>query len=170
MARKTFDQVPAVVALARGDVHNEVIKRLQRIIGALHLDPNLDLAASLGVLMACASDLLLRLDIYMQFPFLLALLCRAWSPTTYITACVLFVRADPLLLDEGCSLPFQEIALAESEGDELEAVNWLASDAVQEFLVEVSNVMLLNSFDAERGAAVAKHLVARKVPNYDYCY
>ena len=94
MAKKNGGEVPAVVGLARGEVHAIVVQRLQRIISALHLDPHLDLASAMGVLMACASDLLLRLDIYVRFPFLLCLMCREWEPITYVKACVDFLRAD----------------------------------------------------------------------------
>ena len=132
MARKSRGDVPAVVALVKGEVHQIVIQRLQRIIGALHLDPHLDLAAALGVLLACASDLLLRLDTYRRFPFKLCLMCRVWSQRQsrtevdpYKRACVEFIRADPAILDVGCSLPLQELAVG--KGDEMASVRWLTS-------------------------------------------
>ena len=66
-------------------------------------------------------------------------------------------------LDVGCSRLLQRIARA--KGNEEACVRWLTSELVQGFLVALSKEMLFNSLDAERGAAKAKHVVSRKVPN-----
>ncbi len=152
---------PPVVALVNGDAHNLVVARLSRLMGALPLDPQLDLAPATGGLLACAADLILRLDGYKRYPFLICRLCRTWHPHTFLRACAAFLKEPAEALDVGFSMQLMELARA--TGGEMQAVSWLASDDVQAFLTDTCRALFLNSLEAERRAADAKQWVARKI-------
>ena len=112
-------------------------------------------------MLGAALDLIVRLDTYTQRPYSLCGLCRKWFPTTFLNACHELVHAADDELDAGLSLPLR--ALARQQGSEMEAVAWLQSSPVQEFLTDTCSSLLVNSLDAERHAAEAKGWAAHKV-------
>ena len=160
MATKEGDR-PSAVKLCNFEVHELVEQRLARLLGTLCLDPELELSPATGGLLACAADLLLRLESLNQYPLKLCLLCRKWFPTAFLRQCVRFLQTPPELLDVGFSMQLRELALA--TGGELQGVEWLCSDRIQDFLTRAVEACVLNSLDAERLAARAKLMVARKV-------
>ena len=105
--------------------------------------------------------MIVRLNDYMRYPFLIVRLCRRWFPEAYLRSCLSFLNEPPERLDLGFSKEVQDIAKA--TGGEMDAVKWLASDPVQRFLCDVGIKVLMNSLQAEREAAEAKQWVARKV-------
>ena len=66
---------PKAVALLMRKAHRIADERLQRLLGALHSDPDLNLGAATGALLATAGDLLARLDAYLLCPHRFASMC-----------------------------------------------------------------------------------------------
>ena len=107
-------------------------------------------------------DLIARLDTYLAYPYKFALMCRKWFPKRqYQSAISEFLQASPKELDKGFSLPLQEMAL--SQNDEMRQRGFLLSDAVQEFLEEAAEALLLNSLHAERAGAKVKRYEVRQL-------
>ena len=152
---------PPVVALARGHGHDLVSQRLKRMLSNLDKDPALKSGPAVSVLLGAAADIKLRLDKYMCKPFNLCELCKEFNPAGYVNECYAFLHADVDSLDVGFSMPLRSMALA--TGGENQQIKWLASPAVQDMLVSTCKRMFMNSLQAERLAAEAKHWVGRKI-------
>ena len=116
----------------------------------MHLrnDPKLHQPAAATAVLATAVDLAARLDAYLRYPYKFAAMCRKWFPGTYQNAISSFLQELAKGLDKGFSLPLQEMALRQN--GEMRQRNFLLSDAVQEFLEEAAEALLLNSLHAER--------------------
>ena len=71
------------------------------------------------------------------------------------------MRESPKELDKGFSLPLQEMAL--SQNDEMRQRSFLLSGAVQEFLEEAAEALLMNSLHAERAGATVKRYEVRQL-------
>ena len=152
---------PTVAAILQGQAHAIVNERLQRLLGAMHHDPDLDLAAATGALLATGVDLILRLNEYKKFPYKFCTMCRKWFPVSHRASITRFLQAPAEDLDVGFSLPFQRLAL--SQGGELLCRAWVLSDAVQEFLEEAAIALFAHSLAAERKAAQVKRREARHI-------
>ena len=155
--------VPMLVQLARGDCHDMVESSLRDILGKLWRDPQLDVAAATGALLATAMDLHGRLDTYQAYPGRLSFLCRLWHPHTYFASIREFVDAHGDTLDVGLSLALQH--LARRDRTEEGAVAFLASRPVQAALESMFSAASVTSLDVERHHAQAKIWeAARLVP------
>lgn len=77
-------ELPLAVSLAKGDWHDLVVERLQRLIGSIWKDPALAVGPAFSALLATAVDLILRLNVYRRYPFRMCLLCRRWFPATFL--------------------------------------------------------------------------------------
>ena len=154
---------PKVVQILKGKAHDEVQTRLQHLLVHLRNDPQLDQPAAATQLLATAVDLTARLDTYLAYPYKFALMCRKWfpAPRQYQNAITAFLRESPKELDKGFSLPFQEMALSRNDEQEQRVV--LMSYAVQEFLEEAAEALLMNSLHAERAGATVKRYEIRQL-------
>ena len=91
MAAKPRSNTPLpVVGLAKGDVPAVVEEKKSYLLDALPSDPNLELGPAATALVACAVDMLLRLDSMQRWPTFICLLCRKWNPSSYMKRCVFF--------------------------------------------------------------------------------
>ena len=82
-------------------------------------------------------------------------------PKTYLQAIVRFLQEESDILDVGVSLQLRDIAL--QGRNEAQALAWIASEPVQNFLEEICDKLLCHSLDAERKAAQVKKWESRKV-------
>ena len=89
-AKPRSNTPPPVVGLAKGDVHAVVEEKTSYLLDALPSDPNLELGPAATALVACAVDMLLRLDSMQRWPTFICLLCRKWNPSSYMKRCVFF--------------------------------------------------------------------------------
>ena len=123
------DTPPPVVGLAKGEVHAVVEEKMSYLLDALPSDPNLQLGPAATALVACAVDILLRLDSMQEWPTLICLLCRKWNPSSYMKQCLLFLRESEDNLDVGFSLQFRRIV--NKHGNEMKRLDFLDSTPVQ---------------------------------------
>ena len=107
---------PTVAAILQGQAHAIVNERLQRLLGVMHHDPDLDLAAATGALLGTGMDLILRLNAYKKFPYKFCTMCRKWFPISHRVSITMFLQAPAEDLDVGFSLPFQRLALSQGGG------------------------------------------------------
>ena len=84
MAVNLRSDTPGVVGLAKGDVRAVVEERTRYLLDELPSDPNLQRAPAATALDWCAVDMLLRLGSLEKWLAPLCLLCRKWSPSSYM--------------------------------------------------------------------------------------
>ena len=154
---------PLAVALARGDGHRLVTDRMQYLFTHIQHDPVLEIGPAVTALLATAADLVLRLNTYLQWPFKIGFMCKKWFPATYLRAISSFVCSRSEQLDIGFSLQLQDLALA--QGSEMQAISWLATGALQNFMSEVVDELVASSMEVERRHAHVKKWETSKVSN-----
>jgi len=152
---------PTIVAIQQGKAHDIVERRLQHLLGVLHCDPDLNLAAATGALLATAGDLIARLNEYLRHPYRFVAMCRKWFPGTFRYAITKFLQTPEKELDAGFSGELQRLALAKD--GEMSQRAFMSSDQVQAFLEETASALFANSLDAERAAAEVKRHEARNI-------
>ena len=81
---------PIVVAIHKGKAHALLGNRLQHLLEVMHCDPDLNLVAATGALLATATDALARLNEYLKYPHKFATMCRKWFPATHGHATTFF--------------------------------------------------------------------------------
>ena len=87
---------PLLVRLAKRSPSKTLSSDFARIIGAFHLDPDLDVSAALALLLAVAMEVAIRFREYSQWPYLAYTLSSKYNPDGYISACVDFLWASPM--------------------------------------------------------------------------
>ena len=152
---------PTIVRLNRLEGIDLVNDRLHTILENMHCDPVLDAGAATGALVGTIADLILRLRVYLRYPYKLCTMCRKWFPATYAFAIARFLREEANDLDKGFSLVVQRLALG--LGGELASSAWLASDTMQVWLGEAAEMLLAHSLHAERAAAEVKRRENRSI-------
>ena len=152
---------PKIVAMVKGEARKLIVYRLQRLFGVLHKDPLLEVGPAVANILGTAADLLLRFNHFLRYPFILCRLCRAWFPMTFMSAIVNFLREEEDILDVGVSVQLRDIAW--QGRNESQALNWMTSAAVQEFLEQLSKKLLCHSLDVERKVAQVKLWESSKV-------
>ena len=152
---------PRIVSFVRGEAHKLVDHRLRHLLITMHKDPLLKPAPALSVLVATSADLILRFNKLKEYPFVLCLMSKRWFRTTYLHAILAFLQEEPDKLDVGVSMQLRDIAY--QGRNQAQALNWLQSDPVQEFLNQIADQLLVHSLDAERKAAQTKRWESTKV-------
>ena len=142
------EEEPVMVKLVKGGAQDVVVSRLRRIIGAMHLDPGLDLGPAICVLLATAVDLVVRFNMYLEYPFRLARLCRVWFPSFWYHYVFEFLHEREENLDVGVGLQLQRLAWA--KGSETAALAWLSSAPIQFFMQQICEEALSTSLPCER--------------------
>ena len=160
-SRKTTEP-PIAVRLLRGAADEVVAHRVSRILGAMPLDPTLDLAAATGAVLGTGADVLIRMEQFKDYPTRIVRLSRKWCPERVDESCNFFLWASPEELDVGVGVPLQRLAW---EGrSEMEAVRWLLSKSVQELIDDIAEQLFFTSIEVERRHAEVKNWnPARKV-------
>ena len=82
--------VPIVVAIQQGKAHDLLNHRLQHLLEVVHYDPDLNLAAATGALLATAANVIARLNEYKKYPYKFVTMCSKWFPVTHGRAITLF--------------------------------------------------------------------------------
>jgi hypothetical protein len=103
-------ETPPVVKFARGDGQTIVSDRLRRLFGVLSNGPLLETGPAITSLLATSTDLILRFNKLLEFPFALCRLCRRWFPASYLHSITDFVTMDAERLDVGVGLQLRGIA------------------------------------------------------------
>ena len=142
------EEEPVMVKLVKGGAQDVVVSRLRRIIGAMHLDLGLDLGPAICVLLATAVDLVVRFNVYLEYPFRLARLCRVWFPSFWYHSVFEFLHEREENLDVGVGLQLQRLAWA--KGSETAALAWLSSAPIQFFMQQICEEALSTSLPCER--------------------
>ena len=88
-------------------------------------------------------------------------MCKTWFPDHYLDSIWSFLRADVESLDVGVGAQLRDIAF--HQRSEQEALRWMASEPVQDFLEDVANGLFCHSLDVERRGAQVKHWESSKV-------
>ena len=111
--------LPVLVTLAQGRVREAVQLDLGRLLANLWFDPVLDTPATVGLLVATATELVVRFQQYEACPYLLSRLCSAYNPLVRM-GCMNFLQTaeEPL----GCGFGLPLIGLARSCGSEAGAL------------------------------------------------
>ena len=154
---------PQVVTFVNGYAHDLVEKRLRRLFGAMSnaSDPVLEIGPAVSNLLGTAADLVLRFNKLLGYPFILCRCCKKWFPTTYLNEIMQFLNAESEILDVGVSMQLRDIAV--DQRNEAQALAWMSSGPVQDFLEQIANDILSHSLDAERRAAQVKRWESTKV-------
>ena len=154
-------QPPKIVSFVKGEAHAMIADRLLRLFGAMPKDPLLELGPATSNILATAVDLILRFNKLQAYPFRLCRLCKKWFTVTYLQAILEFLHSEADTLDVGVSMQLRDIAW--KERNEAQALAWIASEPVQNFLEQICHKLLCHSLDAERKAAQVKQWEGRKV-------
>ena len=152
---------PIVVAIQQGQAHDLLNHRLQDLLEVVHNDPDLNLAAATGALLATAANVIARLNEYKKYPYKFVIMCRKWFPVTYTRAVTHFLKAPAGELDVGFGLQLQGLALAQV--GELQQRAFMLSDVVQELLEGAAVAFFSHSLAAERAAAEVKRREGRNI-------
>jgi hypothetical protein len=139
---------PVMVSLVKGAAQEIVVTRLRRLLGAMHLDDTLEPGAAACVLLLTAADMFVRFGVFFLYPFKLALLCRAWFPSTWYQHVFAFLHEVEGKLDVGVGLELQRLAWG--QGGESLALGWLSSAPVQRFIHQLCEEALASSLPVER--------------------
>ena len=81
---------PTVVAIQQGKAHELVNGVFRHLLDVLHNDLELNLVAATCALLAIATNLLARLNVYQKYPYNFVAMCRKWFPSTYRHAITMF--------------------------------------------------------------------------------
>ena len=152
---------PPIVQFANGACHHLVSDRLQGLFSTMAKDPLLEIGPAITVLLGTAADLVLRCDKLLEYPFILCRMCQKWYPYSYLQSIMTFLHEDSAILDVGVSLQLRGIA--RKERNESQALQWMVSLPVQEFLEQFCTELLTHSLDVERKAAHVKQWESSKV-------
>ena len=101
---------PIAVRLVKGAADHVVRDRLSRLLGAMPLDPSLELAAATGAVLATGADLVIRMGQFKEHPSRVVNMSMRWFPESFPTNCSLFLWADAGELDVGFGLVLQRLA------------------------------------------------------------
>ena len=99
-------QPPPIVRLCKNAAVNIAEDRLRRIVGSMATsdDPDLDIGAATGVLLAVSMELIIRMRRFKEYPFALCLLSNKYFPVEETTHIHLFLHTPRDRLDVGCGL------------------------------------------------------------------
>ena len=95
-------------------------------MGSLHMDLDLDVLATVTVLLAVALEVCVRFEEYKRWPFQAWRLRRQYNPDGYGAFCMSFISSPDELLDLGFGLPLRKLAL--ECGSELTGLRYLMSE------------------------------------------
>ena len=154
--------VPLLVTLAKGRVASVVEEDLVRVLGKLHLDPDLDVAACSSLLFATASEISMRFEQYERWPYAAWALCKEFNQDGYIQACLSFVEMDQARLDNGFGKPLRQIASRFGSGP-LDQVRYLCTDSVQDAISLAFRASAVSSLQVERQFAETKRSEAPRL-------
>ena len=126
-----------------------------RLLGQLYLDPALDVAATLTLLVGTTADICVRFAQYLAWPFRAYRLSRQFNPQAFEAACMDFLVARPEELDEGFGLPLQRLALKQGDTP-TSRLQWLLSESVQRALAQSFEASAASSLPVERTFAETK--------------
>ena len=90
---------PVLVALASGEAATIVVRRVRRLLGALHHDPALESGPAIATLLATGADLIARFEVFSLYPFRVCFMCRVWFPGTWYRNVEHFLRQPEADLD-----------------------------------------------------------------------
>lgn len=156
------DQEPLLVRLAKGTVSDVVAADLGRLLGDLHLDPGLDYAACVALLMATVMELFLRFREYSKWPYAAWALCKHYNPEAYIVSCLAFLEEPEDNLDQGFGLPLRRLAHRRG-ATTLLRLEWLVGESVQGALRLTFEASAASSLPVERAFAEAKRSEAPRL-------
>ena len=140
--------LPALVLISQGHVQRRASEDLRRILTNIFLDDALDYSMAVASLLATAGHIVIRFDVYNDFPAGLWRLTRAFNPEEYVVRLEEFLTLPAHELDVGYGCVLQREAL--SMGDLPAALRFLLSDPVQDELKELLEKAQPTSLDAER--------------------
>lgn len=152
--RDTPSELPLLVRLAKGDPMVISSRFVSRVLGDLHLDPDVDAGAAITTLLGTAVDIHARFSEYLQFPYRLALLVRKFNPDGFLLACQDFLLAPLETLDLGAATPLRLRAMA--CGSPAKSLEFLVNDDIQAVLERAFVASTGSSMDVERKHAETK--------------
>ena len=147
---------PLVVRLCNNAAVQVVHDRMRNIARSLaaYDDPELDIGAATGTLLATSMELLLRMGRLKDYPFALCRLSKTHFPVDKLRHLRVFLNIGVEQLDVGCGLEIHTRAW--EEGTESGATVWLLSSTVQTMIDRLVDVVLRTSLEAERRHAQVK--------------
>ena len=140
-------QTPPAVRLCCNAAVLLVHERLWRIVGSMAAgdDPELDIGATVGVLLAVSMELIIRMRRFQEYPFALCRLSKKHFPVEQITHIHSFLNTPADRLDVGCGLQINRRAW--ECGSESLATLWLLSAPVQAMLDRLVEILLTKRSD-----------------------
>jgi len=84
---------PLLVRLAKRSPSKTLSSDFARIIGPIHLGPDLDVSVALALLLAVAMEVVIRFREYSQWPYLAYTLSSKYNLDGYISACADFLAS-----------------------------------------------------------------------------
>ena len=160
-AQQHFDDEPLLVRLAKGAVGKAVCSDLDQVISRLYLDPELDIPATMTLLLAVALEMCIRFQEYTRWPFQVWKLCRAFNSEGYGLACMRFLHLADEELDAGFGLPLRRLACHGRQ--EVDSINYLMSEPVQAALSSSFLASAASSLPVERAFAETKRSEAPRL-------
>ena len=153
---------PLLVRLSKGAVQRAVAEDLGRLLGSLHLDPQLDLAGAVSLLVATSVEVVLRFDQYSVWPGAGWRLCQKYNQEGYMVACVEFLGLAEDQLDYGFGVPLRQLARLAGVR-EVDQLRWLSSAPVQAALANAFEATAASSLPVERAFAETKRSEAPRL-------
>ena len=155
-ANRKPDVPPLAVPLCKGEADDLVCRRLQHILGSMPLDPSLEIGPAAGAAMATASDVLIRMGQFKDYPTRLVRMSRRWFPATCATSFDDLLLAPESTLDVGVGVQLQRLAWQKGGDSEIVATRWLSGRDVQDLLDGIAEQLFYTSIEVERRHAEVK--------------
>ena len=108
------EELPLIIKLCLGEVFEVAASRREAIFRRMGCDPDLNIVASVGVVLGGEIELHLRFRRYRSYQFALCKLCARRFRETYVEAIKAFLACEATDLDRGFSLPLQQLAIRRS--------------------------------------------------------
>jgi hypothetical protein len=153
---------PLLVRLAKGVAERAMSDDFGRLLGLVHLDPQLDVGATIALLLATGAELAMRFRPYSAWPFAAWRLCARFNPDGYLAAQLDFLAMPDKELDVGFGLPLRRLAEASGNSEVMQCA-WLLSAPVQEAIALAFESGGASSLPVERAFAETKRSEAPRL-------
>ena len=159
------NEEPPIVRLCNGEADTIIRSRFRRILASIAAldDPDLDVGAATGVLLAVVMELTVRMRRFQEYPAALCRMSKRWYPESVAAGNALaFLATEEKQLDIGVGLPLHKHAW--QRGSTMNAAQaWLLSPPAQEIFNQLAVVFLAHSMSVERRHAELKQWEGSKV-------
>ena len=120
---------PIMVMLGKGRAQKAASGDFARVVKNMHMDSELNITEAVFNLFITSLHIIIRFQMYKEYPYRLWKLCSEWNSTGFVSAIEDFLNEESGRLDAGYSLPLQQEALR--KGSYADALSFMLSEPSQ---------------------------------------